>query len=58
MANKKQSKNLKKQIIEYMVAGGAFFWSGYLAFALFDAVFGLPLFVAKQLSNIIGITVN
>lgn len=55
MANK---KSLKLQFIQYMVAGGAFFWSGYVAFALFDAVFGWPLFIAKQLANLIGLTVN
>ena len=58
MAHKKQIKELKTQLIEYMVAGGAFFWSGYLAFAIFDSVFHLPLFVAKQLANIIGLSIN
>jgi putative flippase GtrA len=51
-------KTLKKQLIEYMVAGGAFFWSGYIAFAVFDSLFHLPLFVAKQLANLIGLTIN
>lgn len=55
---KTKSKHLGRQIIEYLVAGGAFFWSGYAAFALFDAVFGWPLFVAKQAANFIGLTVN
>jgi len=41
-----------------LVSGGAFFWSGYAAFAVFDAVFGWPLFVAKQLANLVGLTVN
>lgn len=54
----KQHKTLGTQIAEYMVAGGAFFWSGYLMFALLDGVFGLPLFIAKQLANITGLTVN
>lgn len=51
-------KKLKTQIVEYFVAGGAFFWSGYLAFALFDAILGLPLFIAKQLANVVGLSVN
>ena len=55
---KTKSKQLGRQIIEYMVAGGAFFWSGYTAFAVFDAVFHLPLFVAKQLANLIGLAIN
>lgn len=53
-----KTKRLLRQFIEYMVAGGAFFWSGYAAFALFDSVFGWPLFIAKQLANIIGLTIN
>ncbi len=54
----RRTKSIQAQIVEYMVAGGAFFWSGYIAFAVFDAVLGMPLFVAKQLANIIGLTVN
>ena len=54
----RRTKSIQAQIVEYMVAGGAFFWSGYIAFAVFDAVLGMPLFVAKQLANLIGLTVN
>ncbi len=57
MSRKKQKK-VVRQLAEYMVAGGAFFWSGYAAFAVFDAVLHLPLFVAKQLANVIGLTIN
>lgn len=53
-----KNKHILQQIVEYLVAGGAFFWSGYAAFALFDAVFGWPLFIAKQAANVIGLTVN
>jgi putative flippase GtrA len=53
-----RKKTLQKQLIEYFVAGGAFFWSGYIAFAVFDSIFHMPLFVAKQLSNLIGLSVN
>ena len=53
-----RQKSLKKQLLEYFVSGGAFFWSGYAAFAIFDSVFHLPLFVAKLLANLIGISVN
>ncbi len=55
---KLKEKKLSRQIAEYMVAGGAFFWSGYVAFALFDSVLGFPLFISKQLANIIGLTIN
>lgn len=53
-----KSKHIIRQFAEYMVAGGAFFWSGYAAFAIFDGLLGWPLFVAKQLANIIGLSVN
>lgn len=53
-----KSKHIGRQFVEYMVAGGAFFWSGYIAFAVFDSVLHWPLFISKQLANIIGLTVN
>lgn len=53
-----KNKHIVEQFVQYMVAGGAFFWSGYAAFAVFDGLFGLPLFIAKQLANLIGLTVN
>lgn len=55
---KENQKSLSRQLTEYMVAGGAFFWSGYVAFAVLDGIFGLPLFIAKQASNLIGLTIN
>ena len=55
---KANKKPLRVQIFQYLVSGGAFFWSGYLAFAIFDSVFHFPLFIAKQLANVIGISVN
>jgi len=58
MVRHKTGTPLTKQFFEYMVAGGAFFWSGYLAFAIFDGLLHWPLFIAKQLANLIGLTVN
>lgn len=58
MGKMARKKTLQKQLVEYLVAGGAFFWSGYIAFAVFDSIFHLPLFIAKQLANLIGLTVN
>lgn len=55
---KQRIKSLERQFFEYMVAGGAFFWSGYLAFAIFDGLLHWPLFVSKQLANLIGLSVN
>lgn len=53
-----KNKQLLTQFVQYMIAGGAFFWSGYAAFAVFDGVFGWSLFVSKQLANVVGLTVN
>ena len=58
MKKRKRIKSLGRQLVEYLVAGGAFFWSGYLAFAIFDSIFHLPLFMAKQLANIIGLSIS
>lgn len=51
-------KGVLLQVARYFVAGGAFFWSGYAAFALFDGIFHWPLILAKPLANGIGLTVN
>jgi putative flippase GtrA len=47
-----------KQIVEYLVSGGAYFWTGYLAFFIFWSVFHWNLFVAKVGADIIGWVVN
>jgi putative flippase GtrA len=46
------------RIVEYMVSGGAYFWSGYLAFLFIDKGLGLTFFWAKSLSTLVGWTVN
>lgn len=58
-------KKLKKKqrleairIAEYMVSGGAYFWTGYLVFFLCDQVVGLNLWWAKLAANLSGWTVN
>lgn len=55
--NKRQKKDFK-QLVQYMIAGGAFFWSGYIAFFVLDKGLGLTLFWAKIISSLIGLTVN
>lgn len=58
---KKLKKRQKKELIrfgEYMVGGGAQFWSGYAAFALFDAVLGISFWPAKSLAYFLGVSVN
>ncbi len=54
-------KKQKKELIrfsEYMAAGGAQFWSGYAAFALFDQIFGITFWWAKSISYFLGVSVN
>ncbi|MEK9196423.1 MAG: GtrA family protein, partial [Patescibacteria group bacterium] len=43
---------------EYMAAGGAQFWSGYIGFAILDKILGVTFWPAKILAYFIGATVN
>jgi putative flippase GtrA len=54
---KKQQKEVTR-IVEYMVSGGAYFWSGYLVFFLLDKVFHATFFWAKSVSTLVGWVVN
>lgn len=58
MKLKKKQKREIRRFGEYMISGGAQFWSGYIAFALFDAVFGISFWWAKSLAYFLGVTVN
>lgn len=72
---KKLSKNPKRKqgqrrklelirIVEYMVSGGVWFWSGYILIVLLDdrliASYGKDkgLFIANFIGNAVGITLN
>lgn len=46
------------QFAEYMVSGGAYFWTGYAAFFVFDRLLLWNLWWSVIVSNIIGWTVN
>ncbi len=46
------------RITEYMISGGAYFWTGYLVFFLADHVLHLSLWWAKLAANVIGWVVN
>jgi putative flippase GtrA len=54
---KKQTKEIKR-MTEYMISGGAYFWSGYLVFFLLDKGLGAAFFWAKTLSMLTGWIVN
>ena len=54
-------KRQKKEILrfsEYMVSGGAQFWSGYIAYAAFDQLFNIDFWPAKIASYFFGVCVN
>jgi len=54
---KKQKREIRR-ITEYMISGGAYFWSGYLMFFVMDKGFHLSLWWAKLASNLTGWIVN
>lgn len=54
---KKQQREVKR-ITEYMISGGAYFWTGYLVFFLIDKGLKGSFFWAKSLSTLAGWTVN
>jgi putative flippase GtrA len=54
----KKPKRELRRIVEYMISGGAYFWSGYLVFFFIDQVLDGSFFWAKSLSTLIGWSVN
>lgn len=54
----KRRKRLIIQFVEYMIAGGAFFWTGYLTFAILWSGLDFSLWWAKLGANLVGWTVN
>lgn len=55
--SKNNRRNLK-QVIQYSITGGAWFWSGYAMFALCYSVFGLDIVPSKIISYVFGLIVN
>lgn len=55
---KKREVREVRRITEYLVSGGAFFWSGYLIFFALDKGLGASLLVATLGSYAVGWTVN
>lgn len=53
----KQPSELKR-FTEYMISGGAYFWSGYGVFFVIDKLLHGSFFWAKSLSTLVGWTVN
>lgn len=55
---KKKQKFDLIQAVEYMISGGAYFWSGYLTFFIIDKILDGSFFWAKSVSTLAGWTVN
>lgn len=55
--NKKQTREIRR-ITEYMISGGAYFWSGYATFWFIDKILGGTFFWAKSIATLTGWTVN
>jgi putative flippase GtrA len=53
---KKKSKQELDRIINYLISGGVWFWSGYIIIVSLDNVIGL--FWANLIGNAVGITLN
>lgn len=54
----KKDKKALTRFGEYMLSGGAQFWSGYSAFALLDQVFGVTFWWAKSAAYFVGVVIN
>jgi len=55
---KKKEKRELKRITEYMISGGAYFWSGYGTFFVLDKLLGASFFWAKSGATLVGWVVN
>src|SRR3569623_889445 len=58
MAQKTKKRNLKLQFVEYLISGGAYFWTGYALFAYLWSGLHWSLWWATITSNVFGWTVN
>lgn len=54
----KKNKKPLKEVIQYAITGGAWFWSGYAMFALCYSVFGLDIVPSKIISYLFGLAIN
>lgn len=56
--SQKRQRKLLIQFVEYLISGGAYFWSGYALFAYLWSGLHWSLWWAKLSANIFGWTVN
>ena len=55
---KKSNRKEWLRIAEYMISGGAYFWSGYFVFFIIDKIIRGSFFWAKSISTLVGWSVN
>lgn len=53
----KQKKEITK-FGEYIISGGAYFWSGYFAFFILDKILNATFFWSKSISTLVGWSIN
>jgi len=58
MALQKKQRREITRFVEYMISGGAYFWTGYLVFFIIDKGLHGAFFWAKSISTLTGWTVN
>ncbi len=58
MSKKRTKLSITGEVIRYGISGGAFFWSGYLVFAILYSGLGLSLGPAKITAYLIGLSIN
>jgi putative flippase GtrA len=61
MKRKTKKKQRRLELIrfgEYMISGGAYFWSGYIMFFVASHFFGWDLWWASLIANLTGWTIN
>lgn len=55
---KKEQRKVLIQFVEYLISGGAYFWSGYLIFFIADKGLHFNLWWAKLSANVVGWIIN
>ena len=56
--NQKRQRRELVRIVEYLISGGLYFWTGYAVFFVADSLLGWSLFWAKMTANMVGWIVN
>lgn len=58
MAKMAKNKKPLKEVIQYSITGGAWFWSGYAMFAFCYSFLGIDIVTSKIVSYVFGLSIN